>query len=99
MRGTQSVNWTTEDEQADVEASVVGEFQVSDYGVDRSPTIIELVECSVEWPISINCVDVPRHVMVHRVGEDETKNLEEALCGLVNDDAWDLEEPDDDDRE
>lgn len=99
MRGTQSVTWTSEDEQTEVEASIEGVFQESDYGVEGSPTLLELTECSTKWPISINCEDVPRHVMVARVGEDQTKELEESLCGLVNDDAWDMEEPDEPDRD
>lgn len=99
MRGTQSVTWSDEIERVEVEASLVGEFDLTDYGVQGSPTILELVECSVAWPVSVDCVDVSREEMVARVGERETALFEEALCGLVNDDAWDMEEPDDDDRE
>jgi hypothetical protein len=97
VRGTQSVTWS--EEIAEVEASVEGKFQETDYGVPGSPTLLELVECSVQWPVSIDCVDVSRADMVARVGERETAMFEEALCGLVDDDAWDMEEPDDDDRE
>ena len=92
MRGTQAVLWVSDDEQAEIEATVVGRFSRNDYGVEGSPVWDELEDCSVEWPISVNNEDVHRHVMVFRIGEEETKNLEESLCGLIKDDAWDMEE-------
>lgn len=96
MRGTQTVTWTSEDETCEVEATISGTFVRDDYGVQGSPTWDALQECSVEWPVSIDCVDVTREQMVDRVGEQETAILEEALCGLIDDDAWtmDEEEPD-----
>jgi hypothetical protein len=96
VRGTQRVAWG---DKRDYEASIAGEFQETDYGVEGSPTLLELVECSVEWPVTVDSVDVSREEMVARIGERETTWFEEAMCGLVDDDAWDMEEPDDDDRE
>lgn len=93
-RATQAVIWTSEDEKAEIEATIYGEFEESDYGVPGSPVWDELVNCGVEWPVSVNSEDVTREQMVARVGEEETLALEEALCGLANDDAWDMEEPD-----
>jgi hypothetical protein len=96
MRGTQTVTWNSDDDAAEVEATIEGKFELEDYGVDRSPTFLSLMECDVEWPVSVNSEDVTREEMVSRVGEQETLALEEALCSLIDDDAWDMdeEEPD-----
>ncbi len=76
----------------EIEARIMGQFERSDFGVRGSPVWDELVCCWVDWPVNVNGLDISREEMVGLRDEETVKKLEEELCGLVDDDAWEKEE-------